>query len=214
MCTCQCGAESREGTTPYEILAEKTPLMHWLASHTHGTIAYNDTAARYTIVGYSAEKEEKTWNQLLTALCDPGHVGEMYTSAAPYDPLFWVLHPTAERLLQWRRVLSAKGWKPLNETWGYAHHDDTSDLGRVCNWEPGAKLATCKVGTCPGHNADDVLPFEGLIVDGEMPTNAELYDFIDPTNPALPYVYDTFEYSHCARENLAIGWDDVPHSYL
>ena len=69
-----------------------------------------------------------------------------------------MLHPTAERLLQWRRLLSAKGWKPLNETWGYAHHDDTSDLGRVCNWAPGAGLATCEVGTCPGHNADDVLP--------------------------------------------------------
>lgn len=34
------------------------------------------------------------------------HVGEMYTSAAPYDPIFWVVHPTIDRLLAWRRILA------------------------------------------------------------------------------------------------------------
>ncbi|CAM9446404.1 unnamed protein product [Ectocarpus sp. 12 AP-2014] len=33
----------------------------------------------------------------------------MYTSAAPYDPLFWVIHPTADRLLAWRRMLGRQG---------------------------------------------------------------------------------------------------------
>lgn len=37
------------------------------------------------------------------------NVGEMYTSAAPYDPLFWVVHPTSDRLLAWRRLLSRSG---------------------------------------------------------------------------------------------------------
>ncbi|CAN0267180.1 unnamed protein product [Laminaria digitata] len=43
---------------------------------------------------------------MLNSLCDVGHVGELYTSAAPYDPLFWVIHPTAERFLSWRRKLA------------------------------------------------------------------------------------------------------------
>ena len=57
--------------------------------------------------------------------------------------------------------------------------------GRVARWAlaPGADLATCEIGTFPGHNADDVLPFDGLIVDGKAPTNAELYEFIHPMNP-------------------------------
>lgn len=37
------------------------------------------------------------------------HLGEMYTSSAPYDPLFWVIHPTAERFLGWRRILGKEG---------------------------------------------------------------------------------------------------------
>ncbi|CAN0040552.1 unnamed protein product, partial [Laminaria digitata] len=37
------------------------------------------------------------------------HVGDMYTSSAPYDPLFWVIHPAAERLLAWRRKVAADG---------------------------------------------------------------------------------------------------------
>ena len=36
------------------------------------------------------------------------HVGELYTSAAPYDPLFWVIHPAAERLMGWRRKLAVE----------------------------------------------------------------------------------------------------------
>ncbi|CAN0096344.1 unnamed protein product, partial [Hapterophycus canaliculatus] len=36
------------------------------------------------------------------------HVGELYTSSAPYDPLFWVIHPTADRFLAWRRKLAVE----------------------------------------------------------------------------------------------------------
>mgnify|MGYP002832413877 CR=1 FL=1 len=34
--------------------------------------------------------------------------GEMYTSAAPWDPLFWLVHPTSERLLQYRRLIATR----------------------------------------------------------------------------------------------------------
>ena len=39
--------EARQGATPYEILAEKTPLMHWLSSHVHGAIVYNQSVSRW-----------------------------------------------------------------------------------------------------------------------------------------------------------------------
>lgn len=212
-CKCECPTSVREDVTAYEILAEKTNIMHWLSSHAHGAIKFNVSTERYSIEGYTEEKQFRTWELLLNALCDPGHVGEMYTSAAPYDPLFWAIHPTAERLLGWRRILSDKAWKPLDETWSYAHHDDTSDFGRVCYWESNITLPRCDLGVCPGHNADDILPFEGLIVQGESPTNIELYNFIHPWNPELSYAYDSFLYNHCARQNAPIGWDVVPERY-
>lgn len=210
-CKCECSASAREGATAYEILAEKTEIMHWLASHAHGAITFD--GSKYSIEGYTEEKQTKTWDLLLNALCDPGHVGEMYTSAAPYDPIFWVIHPTAERLLGWRRILSEYGWRPLNETWSYAHHDDTSDFGKICHWESNVTLPRCDYGVCPGHGANDILPFPGLIEEFASPTNTEVYDFIHPWNPALPYAYDSFLYNHCARENAPIGWDVVPDEY-
>merc|ERR1712070_793480 len=60
---------------------------------------------------------------------------------------------------------------PLNETWGYMHSDDTSDLGRVCHWDnvSSTDLPTCQVDTCPGHGEFDVLPFPDLIETGRCP---------------------------------------------
>jgi hypothetical protein len=38
-----------------------------------------------------------SWDPMLSMLCSVGHAGEMFTSAAPYDPLFWPLHGLADR---------------------------------------------------------------------------------------------------------------------
>merc|ERR1712091_453605 len=68
-----------------------------------------------------------------------GYPGELFTSAAPQDPLFWPLHGLAERFLQYARVLDALGAIDLDEAWRYKHRKNVaSDTGVVCDWSTGA----------------------------------------------------------------------------
>ena len=58
------------------------------------------------------------WAPVLEMLCRVGHAGEMFTSAAPYDPLFWSLHGTAERFLGYKRLAAERGQTQLREAGG------------------------------------------------------------------------------------------------
>jgi hypothetical protein len=60
-------------------------------------------------------------------------------------------------------------------------------------------------GICPGHRADDVLPFRDFTSRESFITNSELFSFLDPENLYLPYVYDNFEWSHCDDEGYHFG---------
>ncbi|CAM9923080.1 unnamed protein product [Discosporangium mesarthrocarpum] len=128
---------------------------------------------------------------LLSLFCNMGGesplLGDSMSSAAPADPAFWVLHPTAERLWQWRRVLGMS-----NDTWpdgSYVHKP----------WD------------CWGHAESDLLPMGGVQgggawgdTDFEGYTNGELYKLMDPLQSFLPYVYEDFEWPHCQEEGLPL----------
>ena len=60
--------------------------MHWLAAVSE-MIYYDHDEDMYHILGYTYEKEQSTWADILNSLCDPTWVGELYTSNAPADPL-------------------------------------------------------------------------------------------------------------------------------
>jgi hypothetical protein len=57
------------------------------------------------------------------------------------------------------------------------------------------------VDDCYGHNKDDLLVWGDL--DGHAFTNGQYYDYMNPKESNLPYVYDNFEWKHCA----ALGFD-------
>ncbi|KAH8062373.1 hypothetical protein JL722_3290 [Aureococcus anophagefferens] len=137
------------------------------------------------------------YDEILDMLCHVGHAGEMFTSAAPYDPLFWVLHGAAERFIQLVRLMSAKGLLTLDDSWSYDHSQNIlSDTHTVCDWagvDAEVGMPTCTKGvTCPGHKADDLLPFERVLgAKGDAYfTNADFWDAIEPSSNILPYVYD------------------------
>ena len=159
------------------------------------------------------------WDDLLSLLCHVGHPGEMFTSAAPYDPSFWPLHGLADRFLALKRLQKHYNATDFDETWGYDHRLATvaSDTHVVCDWAgvdedaldaadagSAVKMPTCAKGACIGHGADDVLPF-GLGDKGKTYfTNQEFYDYMSPTNSELPYVYDSLtSWPACASQGIS-----------
>ncbi|KAJ8605555.1 hypothetical protein CTAYLR_000128 [Chrysophaeum taylorii] len=105
-------------------------------------------------------------------------IGDFFESSSPMDALFWPTHPTLDRLWHWR---ATQGW--ADETWG----DDVS--------------------TCWGHREHDVTLWRASQFqddddddDGDrLLTNADLYQLFDASTHNVPYVYDDFEWPHCAE---------------
>lgn len=84
-----------------------------------------------------AHHDAGSWDDVLDAICHVGHAGEMFTSAAPYDPMFWPLHGIADRFLMLKRLRYYEKSTELEETWGYDHAlvNVASDTHLVCDWD-------------------------------------------------------------------------------
>ena len=108
--------------------------------------------------------------------------GDMASSGAAHDPLFWVAHGAVERLYQrvvFEGILADKEYRQ-------------SEVDKV---------------TCSGHTADGTkawlkgYQFEDPSVDPTALTNAELADVLDPTGDKyrdyLNFVYDDSTWSWC-----------------
>ena len=166
-----------------------------------GALDYVATLANVSALNATDE----LWARLHAAFCAIGTVGEMYTSASPTDPTFWVVHPNLERLLMRKRLY----FDGFDETWGYARNARTaSDTGLVCDWSAVDREhdADCAPGICPGHGADDALPFRGLFGDNATVSNAAFYAATHPLDAALPYAYDALHWAACgAASPLALG---------
>eukprot|EP00903_Cladosiphon_okamuranus_P019382 g17822.t1 len=214
-CRSSCPAElyQSSGMTPYDVLMDALAI-HWIASYAGGIIVYKEEEDRFVVAGHEGDEDfqQEFWKRVLHSLCDPGHVGDLYSSSSPYDPLFWVIHPSTERVLGWRRKLATEQpdmW-PLDEAWGYKSGLYVGETGVVCDWtgvrEDSLDMPTCIKSICGGHRGGDTLPFE-VKVKGETikMTNLQWYDFIYPDNEDLPYMYNEFQWDHCAAEGYYMG---------
>ena len=210
-CTVQCPDEIMKGFSSYAVLTNETGILHWIDQFSD-RIFFDQSDGLYHIKNYSPEEERDAWDDLVKVVCNPGHVGDVFTSAAPNDPIFWVIHTEQERFLQWRRIASAKGLRYLDETWGYEHWASpttpASDTGVVCDWTASqeSQLPTCHPGRCSGHTPYDRLNFGNFSHYGldEHPTNEAFYEFLDPYNDKLPYAYDSFDWDHCEQQGFDV----------
>jgi len=161
---------------------------------------------------------------LLRSVESPGIVGDMFSSASSYDPTFWPLHGASERLVNYRRIVAAKGEKDLDETWGYSEYNRFNGAAYIngrCDWsnikDPSdLTLPSCNnndISSCSGHAEDDVLQFSNFQGLGETYTNLEFYDFINPWNEDLPYVYDSYSYDYCYQQGVSFTDTDYYYYY-
>jgi len=159
--------------------------------------------------------EDSSEDDCLTFLREienPGVAGDMYASSASYDPTFWPLHGSIERIANLKRSQVLSGEESVfDETWYYPDYQSSmmtvgAYVDGVCDWSAvkdsnDLTLPTCTLGVwCTGHYEDDVLEFTNFLGKGETYTNAEMYTFINPWNDDLPYTYDTFDFDYCQQD--------------
>merc|ERR1712086_772216 len=102
-------------------------------------------------------------------------MGDLMNSGAPADPIFWTIHPTVDRLWQWRRINGM-----TNESW------------------PASSENYVHGGDCWGHSADDVTIFKNIFdSDERFYSNQDLYDRMDA-------IYDSFRWGHCQHVGYPI----------
>lgn len=139
--------------------------------------------------------------------------GEQLEAASPADVSFWPIHPTVERLLQYKRLVSdfaSTNWAdpdPRAITW-YCQEGITVEAAWAHNMSDG----------CEGHHAVDSTLFpsrvrgaDGASFSSTYLSNAELLDAVSPATYRMAYVYDGFDWDHCADAGVAfpeVPWSD------
>eukprot|EP01035_Chromulina_nebulosa_P018832 gene18832-24613_t len=148
---------------------------------------------------------DKHYYNMLRGIEDPGVAGEMFSSAASYDPLFWGVHGATERLYGYKRILVDQGdEETFDSTWGFGADTYTQVvLHGICDWSnvkdvSDLTLPSCSFDEeCPGHDEDETIDFSNFLNTGETYTNNEFFDFTHPWNDDLPYVYDSYFFDYC-----------------
>ena len=102
-------------------------------------------------------------------ICDTSFVlGEQSESASPLDPSFWPVHPTMDRLLQYKRLVA-----PFINT----HWMNTQA-------QPPHGTTFCVTTQCKGHHREDVTTFvttvqgDDGVFERRYLTNGELFEYL------------------------------------
>ena len=89
----------------------------------------------------TGDTSEDTLLAVIKAIEDPAVTGEMFTSAASYDPLFWPVHGQIERILALKRIRKSQGFHSGSngdsfvEDWGFAGKDTRYLMVSGLGWE-------------------------------------------------------------------------------
>lgn len=182
-CSCSCPSIDNTNLTDDEVynILDHSKIFSTLSRGLQGDKFLGERATpdgkmEYHWLSFEDSESIELNRFLLSSACHPGKMGQMATGGSTNDPLFWVLHPIYDRLWMFIRL------SPAHEEFDHFWDDD--------------------LARCDGHRYHDLLPFSHLFgeekSDMHFYSNQELYENLDPKNPRVPYVYDTFEWSSCA----------------
>ena len=188
-CSCHCPKKD-EGSSDYEVLEASGLLDRWAdhfarRSRNRNFVARAPGAGPYVggarRVRVAVADEDAFLAAAVATMCTPGFSGGVMDSAANVDPLFWSIHAAVERLWQWKRL---------------------SPAPYVYRWLPGSAASNPHCRELEnGHDANNTRQWKNLFdADDVYYTNHELYEKLAPTNGALPYVFDGFDWPHCVDD--------------
>merc|ERR1711998_100072 len=123
-CSCQCGAEKIGDLSAYEVLYNSGVLSTVDYFDSGGTAIDSyldgDGNPMKVLDGYSEDESNEIYESMLKALCQPGHIGDMFQATSSNDVTFWVLHGTLDRLWHFKRLGNHKNFEwPHCEESGY-----------------------------------------------------------------------------------------------
>jgi len=177
-CKCTCGTDA-ELTTKLEDPSTLTFFFHQVTAGGKGKGVYNNEQKR----------------AIIQIMCSAGTaIGDQLESASPADVIFWVMHPTMERLYFWHQLkkpFSDMSWpEEGSKSYHGTFYHNISD-------------------TCYGHRPFDIMPYKMYLDDenqriGAYYTGHHFLRALDVTSPsyAAPYVYDNYKWPHCAEEGF------------
>lgn len=119
--------------------------------------------------------------------------GDHLEAASPVETSFWPIHPTLDRLFQFKQLV-----KPF-QTMDWIEED-----GKLCTSSGSTK--------CEGHSPDDLTFFYMTSYDEESKsfskkyyTNMEVRSILDVSKYSATYIYNDFEWEHCAGTGFDFG---------
>lgn len=180
------------------LAGEKTSSCQWTCKlHSLGVTPFQDLIKQSGFSTRTAldSMEEGDIKALVQKMfCSESYwPGDHLEAASPVEASFWPIHPTLDRLLQFKLQ-----FYPFEGTLG--------------KWEnPNGETSLCSFPTttdCEGHHPGDATSFQQVTQNDDGTfittylTNEQVVEAASPSNYKLPYVYDTFEWPHCASEGI------------
>jgi hypothetical protein len=156
--------------------------------------AYASEISGFPVADYDEETLQKV---MRVVFCDTKMInGESIESASPADWIFWPIHPTLERFVQYKQLVD-----PITD---YTWSGTDSEGWDLCLW--GEVFGS----DCRGHRADDKTHCAISMYDDDEgkfvikhPTVHEVIMLTKPENTIkLPYIYEHFSYHHCEASGI------------
>ena len=128
-------------------------------------------------------------------------LGDAVDAGGAVDPTFWPIHPTLERLYQFKTLVNPL--KSLYWPSGGVSSNEFDDDDTPCDtiWYSS---------NCKSHHSYDTTAFSALQKDStgnyarSLPTNKDLLHSFSPANGgyAMPYIYEDFKWDHCELDGF------------